>query len=353
MVAESKPHQDVRHFEEITQLSPGGKARPADTAMALVQLATAYWAARCLHTVAELGVPDALDEQPRTAADLAQAVGANPDALDRVLRLLVSEGIFERRDGRYGHNGLSRALRSDHPHSLRAYVRFVGAPIFWESYGAMGHVLRTGNTGVSTIEPRGVFQYFKDHPEISEIFDGAMRGKAESAIQPVLSVYDFSAFQTVGDIGGGLGHLLKAILQKTPKTKGVLFDQQHVVQNVVPAERLELQGGDFFRGPLPKCDAYVLMEVLHDWTDAECIQILQQVRKAAPSTARLLVIETVLPSEAQPHFAHHLDIAMMVMTGGRERTSDQLSQLFGQSGFRLMRVIPTTSPYTIVEAVVE
>jgi O-methyltransferase domain/Dimerisation domain len=324
--------------------------QPAASATALVEVATGYWAARCLQVIAELGVADALGEEPRTAAELADGVGANADSLDRVLRLLVSLGIFSVSDGRYGHNTLSRAIREDNPHSMRAYLRFVGTPLFWDSYGALEHVVRTGATGVSKIEPRGVFAYFQEHPEIATIFDGAMRGKAESAIGPVLAAYDFSEFETIADVGGGLGHLLKAILGAYPQVRGVLFDLPQVAERVTPAQRLEIQPGDFFRGPLPRCDAYLLMEVLHDWTDAQCAEILRQVRKAAPADAKLLVIETVLPGDARPHFGHHLDINMMVLTGGRERTADEFARLFDANGFRLTRVIPAQGPYTVVEA---
>jgi hypothetical protein len=195
-----------------------------------------------------------------------------------------------------------------------------------------------------------VFAYFNDHPETMELFNGAMRGKAESAIGPVLAAYDFSGFGSVADIGGGLGHLLKAILHAAPHTEGVLFDQPHVVSQVAPTDRLEPRGGDFFRGPLPACECYILMEVLHDWTHEQCVYILRQVRAAASPGAKLLVIETVLPPDNRPHFAHHLDIAMMVLTGGRERTPNEFARLLSEVGFRLNRVIPTRSAYSIVEA---
>jgi hypothetical protein len=326
------------------------EADATDPVMQLVQLATSYWFSRCLQAVAEIGIADALTEEPHSAADLAQTVGANPDSLDRVLRLLSTQGIFVLTDGRYSHSPLSRILRDDHPHSLRSYVRFVGTPLFWDSYAEMEHVIRTGQTGVSKIEPCGVFAYMHDHPDVMELFNGAMRGKAESAIGPVIASYDFSGFGSIADIGGGLGHLLKAILQTTPNTQGVLFDQPHVIAQVASAERLQLRAGDFFHDPLPQCDCYILMEVLHDWTDEQCVDILRRVRAAAPNEAKLLVVETVLPQDNRPHFAQHLDINMMVLTGGRERTPDEFSRLFSDSDFRLRRVIPTRGAYSIVEA---
>jgi hypothetical protein len=254
----------------------------------------------------------------------------------------------------YVHNTLSRALRSDDPHSMRAYVRLVGLPIFWQSWGALEQVVRSGKPAVSDI-----FAYFKEHAQESEIFDAGMKSKAQSAIPPVIAAYDFSPFGTIGDIGGGQGHLLTAILKSSPNSRGVLFDQPHVIAGVKADEaignRLISQGGDFFRGPLPCCDAYMVMEVLHDWTDTQSQQILQQIRNAASDGAKLLVVETVLPNASASgkgeHFGNHLDINMLVLTGGRERTPDEFTRLFAASGWRLSRVIPTPSPYSIVEAV--
>jgi O-methyltransferase domain/Dimerisation domain len=336
-----------------SEASTSRREREAQTssAMALLEVATGYWLPRCLHVVADLGVADALDDKPRSAAELARAVKADPDSLDRVLRLLASHGIFERRDGNYAHNELSRALRTDHPHSVRAYVRLVGLPVFWNSYGLLEQVIRTGEPAVNTLEPGGIFAYFKDHAEECEVFDAGMKAKAETAIWPVLDACDFSPFGTIADVGGGLGHLLKAILKAAPKTRGVLFDQAHVVERVAPADRLDIQGGDFFRGPLPRCDAYILMEVIHDWNDEQSKTILQQIRKAAPAKAKLLIVETVLPDETIRHFGYHLDIQMMVVTGGRERTVDEFSQLFQTSGFQLTQVTPTQGPYSIVEGI--
>jgi predicted transcriptional regulator len=324
--------------------------------MRLVEISAGYWLPRALHVVADLAVADALDEEPRSADYLAQQVGADANALDRVLRLLASHGVFYRRGGKYEHTALSLALRSDHPHSMRAYVRLVGLPVFWKSWGALEQVVRSGKPAVSDI-----FAYFKEHPLETEIFDAGMKSKAQSAISPVIAAYDFSTLGTIGDIGGGLGHLLKAILKASPKSRGVLFDQPHVIERVEADQaigsRLMSQGGDFFRGPLPHCDAYVVMEVLHDWKDEQSHQILQQIRNAAPDGAKLLVIETVLPNESAwaadkgQHFGNHLDINMLVLTGGRERTSDEFARLFVDSGWRLLRVIPMPGPYSILEAV--
>ena len=332
-----------------TEVDPG-------SVMRLVEISAGYWLPRALHTVADLGIADALGDEPQSATYLASQVGTNPDALDRVLRLLASHGIFDRTDGTYVHNELSRALRSDHPHSMRAYVRLLGLPLFWQSWGDLSQVVRSSKPAVPDI-----FAYFRDHPNESEIFNAGMKAKAQSAISPVIAAYDFSRFSTIADVGGGHGHLLKAILRKAPNSSGVLFDQPHVVAEVTVDDkemgRLSVRGGDFFRGPLPSCEAYLLMEVLHDWTNERSQCILQEIRRSAPEAAKVLVVETILPDETRwvagkkEHFANHLDINMLVLTGGRERTIEEFSRLFTSSGWRLTSTIRTASPYSIVEGV--
>jgi hypothetical protein len=327
----------------------------AASVMKLVEISAGYWLPRALHVVASLGVADALDGEPRSAEYLAKQLKVDPSSLERVLRLVASHGVFLRQNGKYQHNELSRALRSDHPHSMRAYVQLVGLPVFWSSWGALEECVRSGQPAVSDI-----FTYFKEHQSELEIFDAGMKSKAESAIPPVIGAYDFTHFGTIADIGGGLGHLLKAVLRTSPETRGTLFDQPHVVDRVKAdadlESRLATQGGDFFRDQLPSCDGYLVMEVLHDWSDDHSQQILRQIRLAAPKHAKLLVIETILPNESAwaagkgEHFGHHLDINMLVLTGGRERTSDEFAALFRASGWRLVRAISTQSPYTIVEA---
>src|SRR5256714_12542973 len=218
----------------------------SESVMRLVEISAGYWLPRALHVVADLAIADALDHEPRSAADLAKKVGVEADALDRVLRLLASHGVFDRRKGKYVHNALSRSLRSDHPQSMRAYVRLVGLPVFWKSWGALEQVVRSGKPAVTDI-----FAYFKGHPEETEIFDAGMKSKAQSVISPVLAAYDFSIFGTLGDIGGGLGHLLQAVLKSVPKMRGVLFAQPHVTERAEADEaigsRVSSPGGEVVR----------------------------------------------------------------------------------------------------------
>jgi hypothetical protein len=316
------------------------------------QMAGAYCLARCLHVVADLGVADALDEMPRTAAELAAEVGADPDALHRVLRLLAAHGVFAMRGEAISHSAASRLLRTDHPHSMRDFVRLLGLPVTWTAYGMLEQAVRTGRPTEATLRPEGHWAYCAQHPEEGRIFDAAMAAKAHSQVVAITAAYDFSPFGLVGDIGGGRGHLVRAVLDAVPTAHGILFDLPRVIAEAagVADPRLTLQAGDFFRDALPACDAYLVMEVLHDWGDAEALAILQAIRRAAPAHATLLVLEQMIPAAAGPAWPKLLDIHMLVLLGGRQRTRQEYGALFEQAGFLLRREIDTRAGIAILEA---
>lgn len=317
----------------------------------LQQLAGGYCVARCLHVVAELGVADALGEQPTDAGTLATAVGAHREALGRVLRLLAAHGVFELRQGRFRHTAASRLLREDHPDSLRSLVRLFGIPAFWDAYGVLGHSVRTGGPATELLHPEGFWNWLAHTPEAATIFDAAMAAKARAQVAAVLAAYDFSGFALIGDIGGGGGHLLRAVLQANPEAKGILFDLPDVVSKFEPAPRMACQGGDLFNDPLPSCDAYLLMEVVHDWDDDQALAILKGVRRAAPPAGKLLLIEAVIPDVAGPDSARMLDIHMLALLGGRQRTTDEYAYLLRGAGFGLVRTVETRGGVSILEAV--
>ena len=318
----------------------------------LRQIAGGYCLPRSLHVVAELGVADQLDGTPRTSAELAVDVGAQPEALGRVLRLLSAHGVFESSDGKFRHTPASRMLRTDHPQSMRDYVRMFGLPPFWATFGEMGHAVRTGLPAGDKVIEGGLWAYLAQHPDANAIFNATMMAKARSQIAGVLSAYDFSGFQRIGDIGGGRGHLLGAVLERVPTTTGVLFDLPHVVGDASGAvtPRLARQAGDFFKDALPVCDAYLLMEVIHDWGDAESVDILKAIRRAAPSHARLLLIEEMVPDDPGPAWSKMLDLHMLTLIGGKQRTRREYEALLRAAGFAFEREIETGGGISILEA---
>ena len=314
-------------------------------------LTNAVVPARCLHLAADLGVADQIENEPVPLDELASRCGADPDALDRVLRLLAAHGVFEHRVDGYGHTEASRLLRSDHPMSMRAFPRMMGLPVFWTSLARLDHSVRTGSPAMNLVEPKGLWAYFQDHPGEAQIFGQAMTAKAGADIAAVLGAYDFSRFGTIADIGGGRGHLLRAVLDAVPAARGTLFDQPEVIDSLdFEHERLTPQAGDFFKDALPAADAYILMEVIHDWADAEAVAILGAVRRAAPPGATVLVIESVIADEQPDPRARTLDVLMLYVTGGRERTASQFRELFERAGFRYGDVLETAGPLRIVEA---
>jgi len=318
----------------------------------LMQIAGGYSLSRCLHVVADLGVADALGDSPRTAAALAESTGADADALNRVLRLLSCHGIFESRDGKFAHTPASRLLRSDHPRSMRSFVRMIGLPVNWAAYGKLDHTVRTGHSAMAQVLPDGLFRYFADHPDASQIFNEAMIGKAQAQIAGVVGRYSFSEFNLIGDIGGGQGHLLQAVLAANPHLRGVLFDLPHVIEQASGAasDRLSLQGGDFFKDKMPACDAYLMMDIIHDWSDEESTRILKNLRRSATEHSKLLLVEAVIRDDSKPNFVKILDIHMMTLITGRQRTYQEFEKLMAGAGFRLEREIDAGGEFSIVEA---
>jgi hypothetical protein len=307
--------------------------------------------ARCVQVIAEYGVADALAERPMTAAELAAQTRMNADALCRMLRLLTAHEVFAQEGDLYRHTPVSELLRSDHLQSMRSFARMMNLPSMLKSFAELTQAAKTGQP---TMDFAGFMEYFAAHPEESRIFNQAMADKSCNIIPAVLDAYDFSPFRVIADIGGGRGHLLRGILERTSTASGILFDLPHVIQETADhePERLQLQPGDFFADALPTADAYLLMEIIHDWNDEDAARILTAVRRAAPTHARLLIVEALVSEAPGADFSKVLDVIMLAVTGGRERTPSEYKALLTQAGFRLERIIATPSQYSIVEAVV-
>jgi hypothetical protein len=328
-----------------------GDSPPASPVDTILTIAGSYCVPRALHVVAELGIADALDENSLKVDELAAATGTNVDALYRVLRLLSAHGVFIAADGTVSHNDASRLLRSDHPQSLRAFVRLFGLPAFWDTYREMHHSLRTGRPSAELLFKDGMWGHLADDAEASRIFNEAMIGKSHGQVAGVLAAYDFAGLGTIADVGGGQGQLIRAILTAYPEARGVLFDLPHVIAEVeqVANGRLDLQPGDFFVDALPTADAYLLMEVIHDWDDDESVRILTAVRRAAPDGARLLLIEQLIGENDGPSWPKMLDIHMLTLITGRQRSKEQYEALAVRAGFQPNRVIDTFGGATILE----
>ncbi len=324
-----------------------------DSFSVLQQMMSGYILSRCLHIVAEIGVADVLDETPRTASELAAQLGVNPDALSRVLSLLSAHGVFERKDDQFWHSPTSRLLQTNHPRSMRAFVRTFDSPFNWTAYHEFEYSVRTGQSATEKAFPQGRWDYLAEHTDESAIFNAAMADKARAQIPAIIKAYDFSGFGVIGDIGGGLGHLLSAVLASAPNAQGILFDLPHIIEEAAASassNRLTLQSGDFFRDSLPICDAYLLMDIIHDWGDEPALAILKAIRSVAPLHARLLLLEAIVSADPGPHWAKVLNVHMLVMLGGRQRTLKEHEALLNNAGFTFQREIDTGAGLSILEA---
>ncbi len=331
----------------------GGMTAP-DPITQIQLMSGSYFVSRCLQVVAELGIADLISDMPISASELARSTGSHPDALARVLSLLCANGVFVRVDGWFCHSDASRVLRTDHPMSMRPFARMFGIPVFWESVMRLDESIATGRPMGDQVTEGGFWHYLEQHPDANEKFNDTMYAKAQAVIPLVVAAYDFTKFPRIADVGGGRGHLLSAILQSSSLSRGILFDQPHVVEQAtgVTSQRLELCGGNFFKDELPQAEAYVLMEVIHDWDDHHAEKILCAVRRAAPIGAKLLLVEAMMPEQPVPCWTTTLDVVMLNLLGGRQRSMIEYVTLLNRCGFNQVQEISVGAGHSIVEAVI-
>jgi hypothetical protein len=324
----------------------------------ILQLSTGIWTTQALWAAASLGIADALAAGSKTPAALAEATGTLPRPLHRVLRALACLGVFaEQADGTYANTPASEMLRADVPGSLRDYVVFIGQPWHLAAHAEILHAVRTGKPSIDRVVGKSIWDFFATDAEASRLFNAAMTGIITDTAHAVRDAYDFSGVRTLVDVGGGHGYLLGALLAANPTLRGVLFDQPHVVEGAKATferagvtERVTRTSGDFFR-EVPPGDAYVLSHIIHDWDDERSTAILRAIHRAAAPGARVLLVETVIPAGNAFSFGKLLDLEMLCLPGGVERTEAEYRELLGAAGFRLARVLPTRSPTQILESV--
>jgi len=318
----------------------------------------AAWMAQSISVAADLHIADALAAKPLGLDELASRVECDPDALSRLLRALIGRGIFKQLgDGRYDLTPLAQTLRWDVRDSMAALASFIGSPQDREHWSHCVDAVRTGESVVPKLRGMDAFDYMTSETELSEIFNQAMTSFSELSVGPVTAAYDFSGYRTIVDVGGGHGRLLAGILAAAPTAKGVLFDLPHVVAGAEPmlhkhhvADRVRIAEGSFFDAVPDGGDAYVLKNIVHDWPDDRARQILKTVRAATRDGATLLLVECVIPPHDRDFVAKWMDLGMLVDNTGRERTGEEYQNLLQQSGFRMIRIVPTASPFSIVKA---
>lgn len=312
----------------------------------MLHILSGFWLSRAVYVAAKLGVADLLEREPQTAEQLAAATGTHAPSLYRVLRALSSEGVFmEDGEHRFDSTPLGDTLRSE---GLRAIIT---AELGEEHYPAWGHLLHSVQTGEVAFEHvygMPIWEFFGQNPENAVTFNAAM-GDVNAMLDGAISHgYDFSPFSRIVDVGGGSGSLLALVLAQNPNSTGVVFDLPHVIEDARLfmatqglTRRCDFVAGDFFNNIPSGGDAYLLKWILHDWDDDRSVAILQNCRRAMSKNSKLLVFESAIPAGNDPFLSKFMDLNMMVMNGGRERTAEEYRSLLKAGGFNLTRVVPT------------
>jgi hypothetical protein len=325
------------------------------SAQHIVRLAFGFAVSQALRVVADLEIADHLGDGEWSVDDLAAQTHSNADALYRVMRLLAAEGLFrETMARRFRLSELGEALRSDTGSSPRDLIRMLnGEPYL--AFAQLSHSVRTGLPAFDEVFGKPRFDWLADHPDEAALFQRAMITLSQDSNEAIAEAYDFGAFSRVVDVGGGHGHLLSAILARHAHLSGVLFDLPSGIQMIRSAagsnfQRTEFVTGSFFESVPRGADVYVIKKVIHDWSDEQAVVILRNCRDAMTPQGKVLVAETIIPVGNEPNPIKLIDVNMLVVTGGKERTQAEYAALLATAGLRLERVISTSQPISVLEA---
>lgn len=322
----------------------------------MMQMIGGFWITQIVHAAARYALADHLAREPMTAQAFADAEGLDPRAAERFLRACAGLGLVTMDGCRYGTTDLLDTLRKDHPRSLRGFALSQPAPGHWLPWGRLADALKTGKRQTVATLGADIFDYYRTAPDEAAAFTEAMSGTTIASAAEVGRLLDTSASSCAVDVGGAAGAVLFSVLQANPRLRGIVLDLPNIVPDAQAAakaaglhDRVEIVGGDFFE-TVPEGDLYLLKYILHDWDDAACIRILRNCRKAARPGARIAIIEVLL--EAGDVVASLMDLNMLVMSTGRERTLDEYRDLLAAAGFGGVTVTRTRTPMVILTATV-
>lgn len=314
----------------------------------LFDLINGYRVTQAINVAARLGVADALQDGPRTAAELATKLGVAARPLHRLLRALASEGLFrEDAEQRFELTPLAELLRGDVSGSLRHWAIAQGSQWMWRAWANLEYSIRTGKTAFADVYGEEFFDYCATHREVESEFDAGQTCTAEGVAKAILDAYDFRPFRKIVDVGGGTGRLLNAVLKQNPDAEGILMDRPTVVKNAVLdpqlGPRVSVLGGDFFESVPADGDCYLMRRIIHDWDDDCSLRILNNIKRVMRPGAKIVLVEFVLAAGNEKSIAKFIDVNLMVLFGGQERSEAEFAQLFRRAGFRLSRLNPTTA----------
>jgi hypothetical protein len=334
-------------------------ARDQSAAFGLLDLIQGSVITQAIYVAAKLGIADILSAGPLTAGEIAKRADADSEATYRLLRALSGYSIFaERDDGRFALTPMASALRDDAPDSMRGLAVLMGHPLLWENWGHLIDSVRTGEASLPELRGMSAQEFLMANPEFAGAFFQGMGNLSGPETDPVIAEYDFSRFGQIVDVGGGRGALLAGILNRASSSRGIVFDAPHatggadqVLEAAGVAGRCTIENGSYFESVPVGGDAYILKHTLHDFSEPQCLAVLKNIRDAISADGTLFVIEYVLPGNNTRHIGNVFDLWLMLILGAKERTSAQYSELLASAGFKLTRVVPTSSPVSIIEAV--
>ena len=320
------------------------------------RMLTGYWTTQALYVAAKLSIADLLTNGPRSADDLAHVTNAHGPSLYRLLRGLASMGVFtEDGTGRFSLTPLAECLRSDVPGSQRA-LAIMGGEEHYKAWGELHYSVQTGKIAFDKLYGMPVFDFLSKNPEQAKVFDAAMVGVHGRETAAMTDAYDLSSIGVLADIGGGNGSLLTTVLKKYPSMRGILYDLPGVterakanLQSAGLTDRCKVIGGSFFESIPVGADAYLMRHIIHDWDDEKATTILRNVHQAIGKEGRLLVVEGVIPPGNDPCFGKLLDLTMLTIPGGKERTEEEYRTLFKAGGFALTQIVPTNAEVSVIE----
>lgn len=311
---------------------------------------------RCLSVAAEMGIADIVGDSGITTKELATQTNANENALYRLIRVLASQGVFHiESDGKIVNSDASHFLRENIKGSQRNFARMMGSHWMWKVFNNLEHSINTGNTAFDQAFPESenLFQYFKEkNPKEGKIFSQAMSNFSYTFDQPLVDAYNFSSFNSILDVGGAEGKLLKTIKDSYPDFDAILFDLPHAIEQAKEAPRadeLSFVAGNFFEKVEPKADCLIIKYVLHNWNDEACLKILQNCRKSINENGKLLIMTMIIEDGEEQVFEKSLDIVMQLLLGAKERTQKEYEELLAKSSFKLNRIISSNCPLKIIE----
>jgi hypothetical protein len=328
-------------------------------AQKLLELTCGYWISQSIAVVAELRIADLVRDGPKHVEMLARSTGTKPRLLYRVMRALASCGIFVEEPSQcFGLTPMAELL-TNKPGSLRGWAILLGQEDFHRAWDALSHTVRTGEPGFNHVFGMNYWDYLTRNPKAAAIFNDGLTAYTSRLAKAVAAAYDFSGVRKLVDVGAGHGVLSSVILNENSQLRAVLFDLQHAREGAIRtlaaagvADRAEVVSGDFFRAVPEGGDAYLLSHIIHDWDDERALAILQNCRRVMTPEAKLLLVEAVIPPGNQPFFGKLLDVHMMVATDqGTDRTEDEYRSLLKRAGFRLVRIVPTSSHVSVIESV--